>query len=177
MKKTKLLSLSALCAALGVVVLYLGSMLDVLDMSAAILASFLVLFCTLELGYGYAGAVYGVITLLALLLLPNKAPALLFAGLFGYVPITKFFFEQKMKKLTWLLKILIFNLFFGAMVFLGAKALGFSTENTLGIPPYVYNIAYFVLANGVYILYDILLARLSRIYFYKYREKIRKYLK
>ncbi len=177
MKKTKLLSLSALCAALGVVMLYLGSLLDVLDMSAAILASFLVLFCVMELGYGYAGAVYLVITVLSLLLLPNKSPAILFAGLFGYVPITKFFLEHKMKKLAWLPKIAVFNLFFGEMVFLGAKALGFSTENTLGIPSYVYYIAYFVLANGVYILCDILLARLSRIYFYKYREKIRKYLK
>ncbi len=177
MKQTKRISLSALCASLGVVFLYLGSVLDVLDMSAAILASFLVLFCVLELGYGYAGMTYLVISVLSLLLLPNKSPAILFVGLFGYVPISKFFFEKKMRKIAWLPKILIFNLLFGAIVYFGASLMGFETDNALGIPPFVFYIVYFVLANLVYILCDILFTRLARLYFYRFRDKIRKYLK
>ncbi len=177
MKKTKILSLAALCASLGVIFLYLGSMLDILDMSAAILASFLVLFCVLELGYGYAGMVYLVISVLSLLLLPNKSPAILFVGLFGYVPISKFFFEKKMKKWAWLPKVLVFNLLFGAIVYFGAELMGFSTENIWGIPAFVFYIVYFIFANIVYVLCDILFTRLSRIYFYRYRDKIRKYLK
>ncbi len=177
MKKTKILSLSALGAALGVVFLYLGSMIEVLDMSAAVLASVLVLFCVLEFGYGYAGMVYLVITVLSLLLLPNKSPAVLFAGLFGYVPMTKFFFEHKMKHFAWMPKILVFNLIFAMIVFFGAELLGFTTDNTFGIPPFVYYIAYFVLANIVYVVCDILYTRLSRIYFYRFRDKVRKYLK
>lgn len=177
MRKTKVISLAALCASLGVIFLYLGSILDVLDMSAAILAAVIVLFCVLEFGYGYAIMVYLVITVLALLLLPNKSPAILFAGLFGYVPITKFFFERKMGRLAWILKVFIFNLIFAAVVLFGAELTGFSTDNTLGIPPAVFYIAYFVLANAVYILCDIFFARLSRIYFYRIRDKIHKYLK
>ena len=177
MKKTKILSLAALCASLGVIFLYLGSMLDILDMSAAILASFLVLLCVLELGYGYAGMVYLVNSVLSLLLLPNKSPAILFVGLFGYVPISKFFFEKKMKKWAWLPKVLVFNLLFGAIVYFGAELMGFSTENIWGIPAFVFYIVYFIFANIVYVLCDILFTRLSRIYFYRYRDKIRKYLK
>jgi hypothetical protein len=177
MRKTKRISLAALCASLGVIFLYLGSILDILDMSAAILASFLVLFCVLELGYGYAGMVYLVISVLALLLLPNKSPAILFAGLFGYVPITKFFFEKKMRKISWIPKLLVFNMIFAAVIFLGAELMGFTTDNTLGIPSIVFYVAYFILANVVCILCDILFTRLSRIYFYRFREKIHKYLK
>ena len=177
MRKTKCISIAALCASLGVVFLYLGAVLSVLDMSAAILSSILILFCVLELGYGYAGMVYHVITILALLLLTNKSAAILFAGLFGYAPITKFLFEKKMKRFAWIPKIFVFNLIFAITVFFGAELLGFSAEGAFGIPPFVFYIAYFVLANVIYVICDILYGRVSRVYFYRYRDKIRKYLK
>ncbi len=177
MRKAKLLSVLALMSALGVICLYLGAILDVLDMSAAVLAAVLVLFCVLEFGYGYAGMVYLVISVLALLVLPNKSPALLFAGLFGYVPITKFFFEHKLGKLSWLPKLLVFDLIFSVIVLFGAELMGFTAENSFGIPPYVIYVLYFIFANTIYVLCDILFARLSRIYFLRFREKIHKYLK
>ena len=177
MKQTKRISISALCIALGVVFLYLGSLLDVLDMSAAVLASVHVLYCVLERGYGYAGMVYLGVSVLSLLLLPNKSPAILFIGLFGYVPISKFFFEKKMKKWAWFPKVIVFNLLFGAIVYFGAELMGFYTENIWGIPAFVFYIVYFVFANIVYILCDILFARLSLLYFYRFRDRIRKYLK
>ncbi len=177
MKKTKKISLAALCAALGVICLYLGSMVEILDMSAALLASVFVCFCVWELGFGYGGTVYLIISLLALLLLPQKSPAILFALLFGYIPITKFFFEKIPQVFSWICKLLLFNLMFGAVVFLGAELLGFTTENAFGIPAFVFYIGYFVLANAVYVLCDILFARLARVYFFRVREKIQKYLK
>lgn len=101
----------------------------------------------------------------------------MFAGLFGYAPITKFFFEKKMKRFAWIPKVFVFDFVFAIAVFFGAELLGFSAENAFGIPPFVFYIAYFLLANIVYVLCDILFGRLSRIYFYRYRDKIRKYLK
>ena len=83
MKKTKKIALSAILAALGVIILYLGALVDVLDLSVAILASFLILFCTAELGYSTALSVWLVTSLLSLLLLPNKAPALRFPETFS----------------------------------------------------------------------------------------------
>ena len=94
MKHTKKIAIASLCGSLGVICLYLGVILNVLDMTAALLASLLVLFCVLELGYGYAFSVYAIISLLSLLLLPNPSPAWMFIALFGYVPITKFFLEN-----------------------------------------------------------------------------------
>ncbi len=167
-----------MCSALGVVILYLGSVLDVLDMSAAVLASVLVLFAVLELGYAYAGAVYALISLLGFLLLPNKSAALFFVALFGYVPMTKFWFEKRLGKiLSWVMKLLLYNVLFGALSFLGAELIGFSTENAYGISPMLILVIYWTAANAVYIVCDILYHRLSFLYIRKYREKIRKLLK
>ena len=58
MKKTTRITLCALLAALGVVILYLGALVNVLDISVSILASFLILFCVAEIGYSWAAAVW-----------------------------------------------------------------------------------------------------------------------
>ncbi len=177
MRKTKKISFSALCAALGVIFLSLGSMLDVLDMSAAILSAMLVLFCVIELGGGYASMVYAVVAVLSLVILPNKSAALLFTALFGYMPIIKLYFERRMGRLAWIPKLLIFNLIFALLVFLGAELVGFTVQNAWGIPALVIYAAYFLLANAVAVLCDILFSRLTRVYFFRFRERIRKYLK
>ncbi|MBQ3490677.1 MAG: hypothetical protein IJA86_08815 [Clostridia bacterium] len=177
MKNTKKAVLSSLCASLGVVCLYLGVLINVMDMTAALLASFLVLFCLMEMGYGYAFAVYAMISVLSLILLPNASPAWMFILLFGYIPISKFGFERIFKTFAWLPKLFLFNAFYAAMIFLGGSLLGFTTENQFGIPPYAVYTAFFVFGNLLYLLCDILYARLVRFYIVKIRDKIRKYLK
>ena len=177
MKKTKKLALSAILSAFGVVILFLGALVDVLDMSTAILASFLVLFCMAEMGYAYASAVYLLTALLGLLLLPNKAPALLFAALFGYVPVTKFLFERIGKWLSWLPKLVVFNGIAVPLGLFGRELLVLTGENSFGIAPEWMLAAYLVLANIVFVLCDVLYTRLMFVYLNKYRDKIRKYLR
>lgn len=177
MKQTKKIAIASLCGSLGVIFLYLGVILNVLDMTAALLASMLVLFCVMELGYAYAFGVYAVISVLSLLLLPNPSPAWMFIALFGYIPITKFGFEKRMKKLAWIPKILLFNLSFAAVLFLGGEVLGFTTENQFGISPLGIYIAFFILGNFLYLMCDILYGRLVRLYILRYRGRIKKYLK
>ncbi len=157
--------------------LYLGVLLNVLDMTAALLASVLILFCVLELGYGYAFSVYAIISVLSLLLLPNPSPAWMFIALFGYIPITKFLLEKYLKKFAWIPKLLIFNLLFAAVIFLGGAALGFTTENQFGISASGVYIAFFLLGNFLYVVSDILYGKLALLYFLRFRDKIKKYLK
>jgi hypothetical protein len=146
-------------------------------MTAALLSSVLVLFCVLELGYGYAFAVYAIISVLSLLLLPNPSPAWMFIALFGYIPITKFLLEKYLKKLAWIPKLALFNLLFAAVIFLGGEVLGFSTENQFGISAKGVYIAFFIVGNFLYVMCDILYGRLTLLYFLRFRDKIKKYLK
>ena len=102
MRNTKKIALASLCAALGTIFLSLGFLINVMDMSAALLASALVLFSLLEMGYGYAFLVFSVISALSLMLMPQASAAWMFLLLFGYMPISKFGFERICKKHAWM---------------------------------------------------------------------------
>ena len=180
MRKTKKLSLASLCAALGVVFLGFGVLLNVLDMSAALLASVLVMFCLLEMGFGWSLAVYAVISALSLILMPAASAPWTFLLLFGYMPISKFGFERLCGKrvwMAWIPKLVLFNAMYAVQVFLFGELLGFTAENALGIPPAAVYIAFFALGNLLYIVCDVLYGRLARIYFFKFRHRFARFLK
>ena len=168
MKKTTRITLCALLAALGVVILYLGALVNVLDISVSILASFLILFCVAEIGYSWAAAVWLITAILSLLLLPNKAPALLYTALFGYMPVTKFLFERLGKWVAWIPKLVLFNAAAVTVGYFGWELLGFTTENRFGLSAGWMMAAYLILANVVFIVCDVLYTRLVLIYLKKY---------
>ena len=178
MRKTKKLALASLCAALSVVFLSVGALLEVLDMSAALLASFLVLFCLLEMGYRFASSVFAVTALLSVILMPQNTAPWMFALLFGYLPISKFGFEKLCGKvLSWIPKLIVFNAFYAAVIFLLGGLLGFTVENAFGISPHLVYIAFFAVGNLTHLLCDILYGRLARIYLFKFRERFARFLK
>jgi len=177
MRTTKKIALASLCAALGVVCLSIGMLLDVMDMTAALLASFLVLFCLMEMGYGYAFLVFCVISALSLILLPSASVSWMFLLLFGYMPIAKFGLERVFRKFAWLPKLILFNAVYAAMIFLLGGVFGFTAENSFGIPVQIVYAAFFAVGNLMYLLCDILYGRLVRIYMARFRERIRRHLK
>ena len=177
MRKTKRLALASLCAALGAVFLSFGVWLEVLDMSAALLASFLVLFCLLEMGFRWALAVYAVISVLSLILMPSASSVWSFLLLFGYMPISKFGFERLCRKIAWIPKLFLFNALYAVTVFLLGELLGFTADNSFGIPPLAIYIAFFAVGNLLYIVCDILYGRLARVYMVRFRHRFSRFLK
>ena len=106
---TKKLTMCAMLSALGVILLYIGSIIDVLDISMAVLASLACIIAVIEYGKSAPWAIYGVTTVLSLILLPNKTPAVFYAVFFGFYPILKEKLERKPKLVCWMLKELVFN--------------------------------------------------------------------
>ena len=111
---TKIVTLCALLSALSVVLLYFGALFEVLDLSMAVLASLAVVVLVIEQGGAYPWLIYLVTTVLSLLLLPNKFPAVVYGCFMGFYPILK----EKVERIPWqalrlILKLVIFN---GAMV-------------------------------------------------------------
>ena len=86
--RTKYLTVSAMLAALGVILLGLGSLINTLDLTVAALASILCVWAVIEMGKTYAWMIWLVTSFLAILLLPQKTPGCfyLFIGLY---PILK----------------------------------------------------------------------------------------
>lgn len=165
MKNTKKLAFSALMSALGVVFMYGGAMLEVLDLSTAALASICVMLVLTELGNRYAWLTYAVTGLLSLLILPQKFAAILFLGFLGFYPMAKAFFEKKFRGwLCLVCKILLVNL----CTFIMLLAVRYVVQEALW-----FEIMTLVLANIVFVVYDYALTTLLRAYVFVWRKKLK----
>lgn len=166
MRGTRALTLSAVLSALGVVLLTLGSLVQVLDLTMAVLASFFVIFAVIEMGGKYPYLVYAVTALLAMLLCPQKTAALVYLCFAGYYPIIKAALERYLPRLwAWVIKILIFNAGLAVALLLAIKLFA-----TFTVPATWY---YFLLPllTPVFVLYDIALSRVITAYLLKWRQR------
>ena len=168
---TKKLTVCALLAALGVVIMYLGSLIDVLDISMAVIASLLCVIAVIEYGKGAPWMIFLVTAILSFLLLPNKSPAYFYAVFFGFYPILKEKFEKRSRVVSWILKEITFNVCLAAMVVLTVFLLLDPTKSNL-INPLTISIAV-VLAEAVFIVYDIALTGLISFYIFNLRKRLK----
>ncbi|MBE6577785.1 MAG: hypothetical protein E7653_06575 [Ruminococcaceae bacterium] len=155
-------------AALGVVLLYLGSLVEVLDATVAVLASLLCVFAVIEYGKAAPWLVFAVTSVLAILLLPNKTPAIEYALFFGFYPILKEKYEKRRAPIAWVLKELTFNIALVAVFF----ALKFVVLGNAVIPMYFYVIG-LVLLELVFVLYDLALTKLITYYLCSLRKRFK----
>lgn len=163
------LTVCAMLCALGVVLLLLGSFVEVIDISMAVIASLLCVFAVIEYGGSAPWLVFAVTAILSLLLLPNKTPAVMYAFFFGYYPILKEKLEKLQKVLSWTLKIVIFNIAL-VLVFLAVR---FVLMPTVSVEPLWLLIPLIALAEAVFVLYDIAMTRLITFYIVRLRERFK----
>lgn len=167
-EKTKRLAICAMLSALGVVLLYIGSLVEVLDISMAAIASLFVIFAVIEYG-SVAWAIYAVTGILSAILLPNKLPAAMYLLFLGFYPIIKEKIEKINKKaLQWGVKIAVFNFCLIALIFLTNVLLAFEFSKI-----FVFEAVFLLLANFTFVIYDIALTRLISLYLFRLRRKFR----
>ena len=167
----KQLTICAMLTALGVIFLGIGALLEVLDISMAVIASFCVIIAEIEYGKGAPWAIYGVTSVLSLILLPIKTPAAFYAIFFGFYPILKEKIERRPRLLQWVIKEAIFNV---ALVIMGFAVYFLSTtgDNLLLENPLIIA-ATVVLSELAFVLYDIALTRLISIYLISLRKRFK----
>lgn len=107
--RTRKLAVSAMLSALGTVFLYIGSATNILDLTSVAIASLLIFFAVMEMGTPYQYLIYGVTSLLAVLLLPDKAAAVTYLLFGGIYPVFKAMFEKLHFVVAWILKFSYFN--------------------------------------------------------------------
>ena len=158
---------AAVLVALGVVLLALGAFVEVLDLSMAAIASLCVVFAVIELRGKYPYLVYFGISVLSVLLLPVKAPALFFALFAGYYPIVKSRLEGRFSRLTsWVFKFLIFEAALCLIMLAFVKL--FLLFEVAWQP---WHLAVFPLGAVVFWLYDVALTRLIAAYLYRLHRR------
>ncbi len=171
MKTTKKLTYSALFSALSVVILLLASLLQIADIAVSMVASAIVMLALVELGDRYAVMIYFATSFLSLAFLPNKFIAAVYLAFTGLYPIIKRFFDARGKLLALFLKAVYFN---GALTvaLLAAKYL-FAIEVYAGWML----VLYYVTANTAFLLFDILLRRMTIVYMTRWRGKTKRFFK
>ncbi len=155
-------------AALGVILLYVGSIVQVADISMAVLASLLCVFAVIEYGTSAPWLVFGVTAVLSLVLLPQKSPAVVYTLFFGFYPILKERFEKYDRVRCIIFKELVFNLALAVII----VTMKFLFLEFADIPFMLYVIA-IALCEVVFLVYDFALTRLISLYVYKLRKRFK----
>ncbi len=167
-KGTRALTVSAILCALGVILLALGSLLQILDITMAALASFLVIFAVIEIGGKYPFLIYAVTALLAILLVPYKTAPLMYLCFAGYYPLLKAVLEGHLPRVwAWVLKLVAFNAALALMLVLAFKLVA---ELTVPATWYYYLLP---LCSVVFVIYDIALTRVITMYLHHWRQRFR----
>ena len=169
MKNTKRIALSGVLAALSVAVVYVTTVTDILSLTGCLIAALVLLFIKTEYGTGTAASVYGVVSVLLWLLLPDKSIAAVYTFIAGLYPLIKSYFDRISRALLrWGCKLMAFNAV-AIVLYIVMMAL-FAPEVEDAWLPY----AMLVLSNAVFILSDILADRLTLLYNVKYRPMLRR---
>ena len=176
---TKKIALSAILSALGVIFLAIGSLIDVLDLSSAAIAGFVIVISVIEIQGKYPVLTYLVISVISALTLPNKLPAVFFIFFAGFYPIFKAYVERFHYIIAWIVKFSIFNVFLGIMIlsvkFLSAKGFLPSFDNMTFFKYFNGNFKFilFAVANIAFLLYDIAMTRIITLYIIKIRKLLK----
>lgn len=150
-------------AALSVVMLLLGALLNILDLTAVIIASVFLMIAREEIGYKSI-AIYLVTVVISIIIPMTFVTAIEYAIIAVY-PIFKPLLDKQKLALKWVLKI-VYILLASAGIFLVSRFL-------VAEAPLYMDILLAVGCVLVFFLYDILLFRFSMYYGFTLRRKLR----
>lgn len=161
-------ALGGMLTALSVVLLLLASVVPTMELVFTASAGILLVSAVLDLHIKWAWGIFAAVTILGLLLCPDKSIVILYFFFFGHYPLVKNYIERLHNRiLQWVIKVPLFNACLILAYLLIAKLFGVSTEALrYGYVPTL------LLMNAAFVLYDIALSRLIVLYIYK----VRKYL-
>ncbi len=174
MRETKKITISAMLTALGVVLMSLGAVIDTLDLTMGAIVSLFVVFVFMEIGKPYHFLVWICTTVITALIFPGSALWIEYFLIFGIYPILKAYIER-LPSWSWIIvKLLYINAVVAILAFGMEKILGipFFEDDSIGM-----RILFWVLVNVAFIMYDLFLRTLIRLYVVKYREKFSRLLK
>lgn len=155
-------ALGGIVAALCLTVMFLAGVMPALYIAAPMAAGMLMLILAEEVSRAWGWLTYLAVSLLSLVVIPDREAALMFILFFGYYPLLRAYFEKITPgALRIAAKLLLFEAFLFADYWLTVYVLGLPTfEDTAPL-------MYAALAAGAHLLfffYDRLLSRLGAFY-------------
>lgn len=181
--RTKKLTVSTMMTALGVALMFMGSLIETIDLSMAALASFFCVFAVIELGGAYPWLIFAATGVLSVIFMPYSMGGWFYVLFFGYYPILKEKLEKLNKIISWVVKILILNAALVACVAL-AYFMFYGQSGAGPVETFMYimgggdvaiyvAVGIYLLVNVVFVVYDLALTRLITYYFFKLRHRFK----
>ena len=153
--------------ALGTVIMSIGSMIDVMDLTLSAVASLLVVLIYIEIGSPYTWLVWLATSLSTALMFFGSAVWVEYLLVFGIYPLLKALIER-LPRWSWLpLKLLFVNAMSLAILTLCQMVLGIPF---LEADTDVMLIGTFVLINVAFVVYDAFISVMVRLYLLKWRR-------
>lgn len=129
MKKTSKIALSAVFAALSVALMALVSIIPNLELALPAISGLFVAVIVIEVDKKWALGVWAAVSVLSLIVVPNKAAAIIYAVFFGYYPVLKSVLESKTPcAVEYIIKILTFSVVMSLSYFLMVKFMGIDPD-------------------------------------------------
>ncbi|MBQ2926786.1 MAG: hypothetical protein IJE03_08170 [Ruminiclostridium sp.] len=168
------MALCGITAAMMMVVMMLGSILPLSTYSTPMLAGALLIPILWEMGPKMGGLVYLAVSILSILMAPDKEAVFLFVFLLGWYPIARPKLQHlRNKPIRWVIKMVLFNLA-GALtyVFLLFVLTMPDLQAEFADWTVLFLAGFLLLGNVTFVLYDILLGRLGDFYVVRLRPKL-----
>ena len=166
MNSTKRLTVCAMTAALGIVVMLLGYVIGIGTYAAPLLVSLFTIPVLREYGGKYLLMVWLAISILSFILVRDAEQSMMYALLFGWYPAARERLEKLCKPLRIAAKLLIFNAVTIAMELLLIKLIAPSAESPLLLW------ALLIVGNAVFLLYDMIIPRFLLLYEKRFRKHL-----
>lgn len=177
MKQSSKTALGGIVSALSVTLMLLTAVIPFMTYALPLLAGALLILMVIEINKRWAFIVYVAVSLLAVLVVPDKEAAVFYIAFFGYYPIIKAPLEKHLPNVAeWIVKFLIFNASVVAGYLVSTYALGIPFDDMGDMGKYGVAVL-LVLANAVFLAYDIMLTKFITLYLKKFRKSFRKIFK
>lgn len=182
MKNTSKIALGAIITGLSVALMLSTAILPFLSYAIPAICGVLIILVVMECDKKWAFLVYVSVSILSLLIVPDKSAGAAYACIFGYYPIIKAVFESKLPEwLSWISKILLADIVLIAGYYMSLHFFGIDTEGIEWLSPYLtkWFVAPIIAVGGgiFFYMYDTVLTRLITIYSLKWRKRFKKYFK
>ncbi|HRR75530.1 MAG: hypothetical protein IJK31_06865 [Ruminococcus sp.] len=169
-------ALGGIVSALCLVTMFLAGIIPALYILLPMVAGVLMMIISVEVSRGWALLTYLSVSLLSMIITFDKEAALIFILVFGHYPILREYIKKmKPKIICWLLKFILFNVSIICYFYVTVYIFGLD-EMLDEFDDFGRYGAYFMLglANVLFLLYDLNLDNIYRIYIKRLAPKFRK---
>lgn len=173
LSKAQQIAVGGIFSALALVVMLLGGVLPFATFVAPVFSGLFLIPVAVEVGTKFGLLAYAAVSVLSMLLVPDKELALLFIFFFGFYPILHPYLQRIRSKLLRITaKLVLFNLalalVYGTLYLLFGPAF-FQQENLISV--WFVTVLWFF-GNLVFGIYDLLVVRLKFVYYCILRKRI-----